>query len=648
MATSDKALGKRKATLPNPNAPSHLQVRAALDAHYTQYPIGRELVASEIAVQQSKRMELATPPRPAMAPPPKATLAIGDAEREKRAHIGNYYKHHFPYEQVHRLFSRAWVEDGPEAHKREYGWEGIGGSPFVRWKSCSTPKALHDMVCGTDCGKLNVGAMFNADPANRYKEKCMVPTRREFVIDIDLDDYGGISKDDLRACDRNWPLVAVGLEVVTRVLHTAFGFEHILPVYSGRRGGHLWVCDERACCMNDEARIAVTNFLSPSEGKGKKWWMDLVKHPNFQEISANLMVPFFRTVGIQPLEQRGLGIFEMSFQRKNFLAYMHESIGKHIETDMCAADTPTAALDIVEAYCNDGAWKWEQFQAAIWECIGPRIDANVSKHANHTLKSPYSVHPKTGRVSVPIVHDRLDQFPVAARAPFVRDLTGNHVNVSKDTLARSVEAFSRFIDKVAASETEKWKAATSSPEPKRQKTEVVHDMTGPSTPEDTEPVLADYPRPAIKLERTWTVRRSKLPDMVSLYTNVRGSVSNMVTIKAGKYPPFENEYDQGNVDTITTQIARAVGEAQDHDYALHGGSKSFIMVFNQGERDCTNPKTHEYASKICLRLQDEVKVADLNLKWGEDSLESFIRQKISPLVTDLYSPRPPRPPHDSS
>lgn len=53
----------------------------------------------------------------------------------------------------------------------------------------------------------------------------------------------------------------IAVEVLKAALIEDFGFEKIMYVFSGGRGLHIWVCDERARKLKDNIRKAMIDYL---------------------------------------------------------------------------------------------------------------------------------------------------------------------------------------------------------------------------------------------------------------------------------------------------------------------------------------------------------------------------------------------------
>merc|ERR1711865_746487 len=74
----------------------------------------------------------------------------------------------------------------------------------------------------------------------------------------------------------------------------------------------------------------------------------------------------------------------------------------------------------------------------------PRLDINVSKQMNHLLKSPFVVHPKTGRVCVPIDLANIDSFD-PAEVPTIGRLV-EEMNQSGDPRNTSWRQYTPFFE----------------------------------------------------------------------------------------------------------------------------------------------------------------------------------------------------------
>jgi len=107
----------------------------------------------------------------------------------------------------------------------------------------------------------------------------------------------------------------------------------------------------------------------------------------------------------------------------------------------------------------------------IVEYLYPRLDSEVTKHLNHLLKSPFVVHPGTGRVCVPIDSEHpedfdpltvptvtellkeIDEWNVESKEDLLKKDEEKKPDIDKTSLKPYVEYFRKFVAGVLRDET---------------------------------------------------------------------------------------------------------------------------------------------------------------------------------------------------
>lgn len=136
--------------------------------------------------------------------------------------------------------------------------------------------------------RIEIGPVYTADPRDRKvfrNSTAFRPFAKELCFDIDLTDY-----DDIRTCCNKanicrkcWKFMTMAIRVLDLALREDFGFQHILWVFSGRRGVHAWVCDKKARELDDQMRKAITGYLDVVSGgkqSGKRVNLRRPLHPH--------------------------------------------------------------------------------------------------------------------------------------------------------------------------------------------------------------------------------------------------------------------------------------------------------------------------------------------------------------------------------
>uniref|UniRef100_K7F650 DNA primase n=1 Tax=Pelodiscus sinensis TaxID=13735 RepID=K7F650_PELSI len=290
---------------------------------------------------------------------------------------------------------------------------------YVRYQSFNSPQELEKEMQKMNPYKIDVGAVYSHRPSQRNTVHmgAFQAQEKELVFDIDMTDYDDVRRccSSAEICSKCWTLMTIAIRIIDRALVEDFGVKHRLWVYSGRRGVHCWVCDDSIRKWSSALRSAAVEYLTLVKGGSES-----VKKVNL----ADSIHPFIRrsllrfTDALADVKQVSADLLGCRGQVSSPPAVLMGVNGSPVRESLLR-EFPKK---------RDSVQRWELLKTKMdkhrasskkachteWEIMlqycFPRLDINVSRGVGHLLKSPFSVHPKTGRVSVPIDLQCLDQF----------------------------------------------------------------------------------------------------------------------------------------------------------------------------------------------------------------------------------------------
>ncbi|RCK66507.1 DNA primase small subunit [Candida viswanathii] len=331
-----------------------------------------------------------------------------------------YYERLLPFRYVFQ-----WLSHSPKPTKdftmREFAYE-YRNKIYQRYNSFGTLEEFKKSVVTANPTRFEVGAVYQVNPKERKNlaKTAFKPVSKELVFDIDLTDY-----DDIRTCCQGtdicckcWKFIQVGSKIIEAALREDFGFEHLVWVFSGRRGAHCWISDKRARELDEPGRRAIVEYLDVLSVRNQHGTMNLRKplHPHVER-SFDIVKKEFATVilqeqdpwGTQPGEEGESKAWKQSEELLKFipskplqieLRNKWKASKSYSSSQDKWEDINKVASQVLKSNAQVSALNESKKDIIIYYMY-PRLDVQVSKQVIHLLKSPFCIHPGTGNVCVP-------------------------------------------------------------------------------------------------------------------------------------------------------------------------------------------------------------------------------------------------------
>jgi DNA primase small subunit len=390
--------------------------------------------------------------------------------------LKQYYERLFPYSKFFKWLSYGKIDTEKSFFEnREFSFT-LKDDVYIRYRSYANEAEMTADIKKMNPYKIDLGAVFTDKPKDHKKIKAseFKPVERELVFDIDMTDYDEIRTccQGAAICTKCWFFMNAAVKVVDTALREDFGFSNLLWVYSGRRGVHCWTCDTTARRLTNEGRTAVAEYLNVIAGGDAARKVN-IRSPIYPAIERAIRIctGYFEQYVIAAASEGGQDVLAEPESQAKLLSVIGDPKFEEAMLESWAGDGQTSR-GRWEELCKELAKESKKMKGKnpfahrrneiILQYTYPRLDVAVSTHMNHLLKSPLVVHPKTGRVCVPIDHNDINSFnpfTVPTITDLMRELDeydsthpeepagGRKVkNYQKTSLVPCLEVFDKFLE----------------------------------------------------------------------------------------------------------------------------------------------------------------------------------------------------------
>lgn len=333
-----------------------------------------------------------------------------------RVQIEKYYDERFPFDFVLKLLSHAGTwEVGNREIMLSIPLTGAENPMRLRYRSVSSKQEWRALLVEhSRFIQIDVGAVFFAKPIAIGDLRSQIPLSeavqlRELTFDIDLSDYADVRYccgNSKKCCKKCWPIAIVAVVFLEEILRKMFGCKKLVWFYSGRRGVHCWVYDEKYASITQHYRESVINYIKQIQ----------------ESINGGSDIPNYIQIALSKTQIECVNFFNAQSLFSDLTRFEKLIDGIEIPQPVLTSFRNCKTQDFLVfkgLALNTGFTSEEKklFQAKknfvadiIFKSLFPRFDAAVTIDPSHLIKMPFSLHPGTQNVCMPMTLEQMRNF----------------------------------------------------------------------------------------------------------------------------------------------------------------------------------------------------------------------------------------------